>query len=111
MTKVTDLSTVIVIPIGDTAAAVVCGGVCWHVLLRLYARQIQSNQHYTRGRAIINNKVFAKIRYTWPLFGQNQLQSKNKYKTHARSPAIGQAGIVTDLARKCQVIPVFSYSV
>ena len=45
-------------------------------------------------------RVFAKIRYTWPLFGQNQLYSKNKYKTHPRSPAIGQADIVTDVGSK-----------
>ena len=55
MTKVTDLSTVIVIPIGDTAAAaVVCGEVSRQVLLRLYARRLQSNQHYTRGRTILS---------------------------------------------------------
>ena len=42
-------------------------------------------------------RVFAKIRYTWALFGLNQLYSKNKYKTHPRSPAIGQTGIVTVL--------------
>ena len=55
MTKVTGLSTVIAIPVGDTAAALVCGGVSWHVLLCLYARRLQSNQHYTRGRTIIKN--------------------------------------------------------
>ena len=40
--------------------------------------------------------VFVKIRYIWPLFSQNQLHYKNKYKTHPRSPAIVQANIVTD---------------
>ena len=54
MTKVTDLSPVVVIPIRDTAA-VVCGRVSLHVLLRLFARRLQSNQHYTRGRIIKNN--------------------------------------------------------
>ena len=33
MTKVTDLATVLVIPIGDTSAAVVCGGVSRHVFI------------------------------------------------------------------------------
>ena len=42
-------------------------------------------------------RVFAKIRYTWAFFCLNQLYSKNKYKTHPRSPAIGQTGIVTVL--------------
>ena len=49
---------------------------------------------------VVFSWVFAKIRYTLPLFGQNQFQSKNKYKTHPRSPAIGQAGIVTDFGSK-----------
>ena len=40
--------------------------------------------------------VLAKIRYTWPLFAQNQLHAKNKYKTRPRSPAIGQADLATD---------------
>ena len=55
MTEVTDLSTVIAIPIiGDTAAAVVYGGVSWHILLRLYARRLQSIQHCTRVLYIYN---------------------------------------------------------
>ena len=49
---------------------------------------------YTTSALLVHNYfdlywVFAKIRYTWPLFGQNQLHSENKYKTHPRSPAIG----------------------
>ena len=43
---------------------------------------------------------FAKIRYTWPLLGQNQLHAGNKYKTHPRSPAIGHADIVTHFGSK-----------
>ena len=38
--------------------------------------------------------VFAHIRYTWSLLCQNQLHTKNKYKTHARNPPIGQPHIV-----------------
>ena len=45
-------------------------------------------------------RVLAKIRYTWPLFGQNQLHAKNKCKPPPRSPAIGQADIVTDFGSK-----------
>ena len=46
--------------------------------------------------------VSARIRYTWPLLGQNQLHSRTKikYKPHARSPAIGQIGIVPDFNLK-----------
>ena len=43
---------------------------------------------------------FCQIRYTWPLFGQNQLHAKIHYKTHPRSPAIGQADIVTEFGSK-----------
>ena len=52
---------------------------------------------------------FAKIRYTWQRFGQSQLHAKNKYQTHPRNPAIGQADIVLSLARKGQGMPVFLY--
>ena len=44
--------------------------------------------------------LFAKIRYTWRLFGQNQEHAKNKYKLHPRSPAIAQNDIVTDFCTK-----------
>ena len=44
MTKVTDLRR---------HTAVVCRGVSWHVL-RLYARRLQIDQRYTRGRNIID---------------------------------------------------------
>ena len=36
----------------------------------------------------------AKTRYTWSLFCQNKVHSKTKYKSHTRSPAIGQPHIV-----------------
>ena len=36
-------------------------------------------------------RIFAKKRYTWSLWSQKQVHSKTKYKSHARSPAIGQS--------------------
>ena len=51
---------------------------------------------YTYMEVHIYDRVIAKIRYTWPLFDQSNLHTKNMYKSHARSPAIGQADIVPD---------------
>ena len=38
-------------------------------------------------------RVFAKIRYTWSLWCRKQVHVKTKYKSHAKSPAIGQRHI------------------
>ena len=43
---------------------------------------------------------FAEIRYTWSLSFQKQLHTEIKYKTHTRSPAIGQADIVANFGTK-----------
>ena len=45
-----------------------------------------------------NIVLFAKNRYTWSLWCQKQVHTKTKYKSHARSPAIGQRHIVLRLA-------------
>ena len=39
-------------------------------------------------------KDFAKNRYIWSLWCQKQVHSKTNYKSHARSPVIGQRHIV-----------------
>ena len=47
------------------------------------------------GKVVQNKKSgIAKFRYTLSLLCQNQQHTKNRYKSHARSPAIGQPHIV-----------------
>ena len=54
---------------------------------------------------------FAKNRYTWSLWCQKQGHSKTKYKSHARSPAIGQPHIVPVFGLKGSGTPGFVYFV
>ena len=57
------------------------------------------------------HRVFAKNRYTWSLWCQNQAHSKTKYKSHARSPPIGQPHIVPVFDLKKPGTPGFVYFV
>ena len=70
------------------------------------ASQIQKTGPRTPLQAF-KNRVFAKNRYTWSLWCQKQVHSKTKYKSHARSPAIGPRHIVPvfglKMPWKCQV--------
>ena len=55
--------------------------------------------------------VFVKIRYNWSLWCQRQVHFKTKYKSHARSPAIGQRRIVPVFGLKRPGTPGFVYVV
>ena len=62
----------------------------------------------TRTR-VVQNRVFAKKRFTWSLLWQKKVQYKTKYKSHARSPAIGQPHIVPFSGLKRLGTPGFVY--
>ena len=55
----------------------------------------QTGSSDTKTKGFGQNQV-----YTWPLLGQNRGHTKSKYKSHARSPAIGQVDSAPDFGSK-----------
>ena len=75
----------------------VCQHHSWHRIPIYLSRFLPLQRTPTRIFETVSYGGFANIGYIWPLFGQNQLHSKIKYKTHPRSPAtVVQADIVFD---------------